>query len=166
MPTPKPIDVLQPGQPAPACALSDHQERPVALSDLLGQWVVLYFYPRDNTSGCTTEALEFTALLPELQRRGATVLGVSPDSVDSHQRFVSKHDLGVTLLADPEREVLQRFGAWGLKRRYGRESWGVVRSTVLIDPEGRVQQVWRNVRAKGHAERVLASLDEALATRS
>jgi len=158
-------ELLELGALAPACALLDHEEQALNIEQLRGGWVVLYFYPRDNTSGCTMEALEFTALLPEFEERGASVLGVSPDSVASHKRFVAKHDLGVRLLADAEREVLKRYGAWGLKRRYGRESWGVVRSTVLIDPEGRVQHVWRNVRARGHAAKVLAELDRARAKR-
>lgn len=149
------------GQPAPDFTLPDATGGEVSLKDLRGFWVVLYFYPKDNTSGCTTEALEFTELLPEFTPLGAKVLGVSKDSVTSHQKFVDKHDLGVQLLADPELKALQSYGAWQMKKMYGKESMGTVRSTVLIDPGGVVRQTWPKVaKSAGHARKVLEALRE------
>ncbi len=140
--------------------LPDAEGKEVCLRDFRGRWVVLYFYPKDNTPGCTTEALEFTQLLDEFDKLNAVVVGVSKDSVESHRRFVQKHGLRVILLSDTERKVIEAYGVWQLKKRYGRESYGVVRSTFLIDPEGRIAHVWRNVRAKGHAAKVLERLKE------
>lgn len=140
--------------------LPDAEGKEVCLRDFRGRWVVLYFYPKDNTPGCTTEALEFTQLLDEFEKLNAVVVGVSKDSVESHRRFVQKHGLRVILLSDTERKVIEAYGVWQLKKRYGRESYGVVRSTFLIDPEGRIAHVWRNVRAKGHAAKVLERLKE------
>ncbi len=149
---------LSPGSPAPACVLPDGAGEPVDLATLAGRWVVLYFYPRDDTPGCTTEALEFSEALDSFAALGAEVLGVSPDTAARHERFATKHGLRHTLLSDPEHAVLERFGAWGLKKLYGKESWGVVRSTVLIDPAGQVRRVWPKVKAKGHAAEVLEAL--------
>ncbi len=149
---------LEAGMPAPDFELKDASGHPVRLSQLLGRWVVLYFYPRDNTSGCTLEAIDFTRALPAFEKLNAVVLGVSPDSCLSHQKFAQKHHLKVTLLSDPDHQVLEAYGVWQKKRRYGREYVGVVRSTFLIDPEGRVREVWRNVRVKGHVESVLNRL--------
>ncbi len=153
---------IEVGKAAPRFTLKAHDGSKVALRDLAGKWVVLYFYPRDNTSGCTKEAIEFTRLLPEFEKRGAVVYGCSPDSLESHCRFVEKHGLGVPLLSDPDHRVMEKYGAWGLRKRYGKESEGTIRSTVLIDPRGRIAWHWRNVRAAGHAEKVLAKLDELL----
>ncbi len=151
------------GDPAPDFCLPDQNGTERCLKDYRGKWVVLYFYPRDNTSGCTAEAREFTELKPEFERLGAVILGVSKDSVQSHQRFAAKHNLGITLLSDPEHQVLETYGAWQLKKQCGRESWGTVRSTVLIDSEGRIAFHWPRVRkAKGHAEQVLLKLKEFL----
>ena len=151
------------GDPAPDFCLPDQNGTEHCLKDYRGKWVVLYFYPRDNTSGCTAEAREFTELKPEFERLGAVILGVSKDSVQSHQKFVAKHNLGITLLSDPEHRVLETYGAWQLRRQCGRESWGTVRSTVLIDPEGRIVYHWPKVtKAKGHAEKVLLKLKEFL----
>jgi len=119
--------------------------------------MVLYFYPRDNTSGCTREARDFSAILDDL---GAEVIGVSPDSLASHQRFATKHGLRHRLASDPQHQVLESYGAWGLKRMYGKEHYGVVRSTFLIDPQGRVARKWMPVRVNGHAEAVLEALKE------
>ncbi|RMG67062.1 MAG: peroxiredoxin [Calditrichaeota bacterium] len=151
---------LKPGMPAPDFVLKDASETSVQLSSYRGRWVVLYFYPRDNTSGCTLEAIDFTRALPEFEKLNAVVLGVSPDSCLSHQKFARKHDLRVTLLSDPDHQALEAYGVWQKKRQYGREYFGVVRSTFLIDPEGVVREVWRNVRVKGHVEAVLNRLKE------
>jgi thioredoxin-dependent peroxiredoxin len=127
---------------------------------LAGKWVVLYFYPKDFTSGCTTEACEFSAALPFFKKLGATVIGVSPDTEERHQKFAEKHGLEITLLADPDREVLGRYGAWGKKNMYGRVVEGVLRSTVLIDPAGKIAHHWPKVKAAGHAEEVRKKLEE------
>ncbi len=152
--------MVEEGKKAPEFCLPDQQGKEHCLSDYKGKWVVLYFYPRDNTPGCTTEALEFTALLEEFEKLNAVVIGISKDSVDSHKRFVEKHGLKVILLSDPEKKVIENYGVWQLKKRYGKESYGVVRSTFLIDPEGNIAKVWRNVRAKGHAQKVLETLKQ------
>ena len=146
------------GAEAPDFCLPDQDGNEVCLHDLRGRWVVLYFYPKDNTSGCTREAVDFSTHLDDFTARGAVILGVSPDSVQSHQKFRQKHELRVTLLSDPEHQVLEAYGAWGKKKMYGREYWGVIRSTFLIDPEGRIAAVWPKVKVKGHVEDVLATL--------
>ncbi len=151
---------LSPGAAAPAFVLPDSEGEAVSLNDFRGRWVVLYFYPRDNTSGCTTEAIDFTSLAPEFNRLKATIVGVSPDSCESHGKFILKHDLGITLLSDQGRDVLKQYGAWQLKKLYGKETYGVVRSTFLIDGKGIIRHVWEKVRVAGHAEEVLATLRE------
>ena len=135
-------------------------EKEICLNDFKGKWVVLYFYPKDNTPGCTREALDFTEKLEEFEKLGAVIIGVSKDSTRSHRRFIEKHGIRVILLSDPEHKVIEAYGAWGKKKRYGREYYGTVRSTFLIDPEGRVRKVWRNVKVKGHVEEVLKTLKE------
>ncbi len=148
------------GEEAPDFCLPDQEDREVCLNSFRGKWVILYFYPKDNTKGCTQEALDFTSKLEDFQGLGAVVLGVSPDSVRSHKRFIEKHGLKVTLLSDESKEILKKYGVWKLKKRYGREYYGVERSTFLIDPEGVIRKVWRNVRVKGHVEEVLQALRE------
>lgn len=145
---------------APDFCLPGTSGKEICLKDFKGKWVVLYFYPRDNTSGCTREALDFTSLLKEFENSGAVVIGVSPDSIKSHQRFISKHALKITLLSDIEKKVIKMYGAWGKKKRYGKEVEGVIRSTVLIDDKGIIRFIWRNVRVQGHAEDVLRKLRE------
>ncbi len=129
---------------------------------VLGRWTVLYFYPKDNTPGCTTEAKEFSELLDEFERLGVQVVGVSRDSQRSHLRFKERHGLRVRLLSDPGAELHRALGAWGRKKRYGREYEGAVRSTFILSPEGEV--VWKkvNVRAKGHAAKVLEVVRDLL----
>ena len=140
--------------------LLDADEDPVRLSDFLGKWVVVYFYPKDNTPGCTTEANEFTFLLPEFQKLNTVVLGISPDNCKSHRKFVLKFDLKVKLLSDPEETVMKKLGAWGKKSMYGKLFDGVIRSTLLIDPDGKLAFRWSNVKAKGHAEIVKQKISE------
>ncbi len=152
--------IPQVGAEAPDFCLPSDEGQEVCLHDLRGRWVVLYFYPKDNTSGCTREAVDFSTHLADFEALGAVILGVSPDSVQSHRRFREKHGLRVTLLSDPEHRVLEAYAAWGPKKRYGREYYGVIRSTFLIDPEGRIAWVWPNVRVKGHVEAVLKKLRE------
>lgn len=139
--------------------LPDQDGEPVRLSDLRGSWVVLYFYPKDDTPGCTVEACEFTEGIEAFEGLDAVVLGCSPDSPELHRKFIAKHDLAVRLLSDPDHRVMAAYGAWGEKTLYGRTSMGVVRSTVLIDPEGRVAHHWKRVRAKGHAAKVRERLE-------
>lgn len=131
----------------------------VSLSDLRGRMVVLFFYPADSTSGCTTEALEFTALLPRFGAAGAAVFGVSAGDVAAKDKFVRKAGLGVPLLADENREMLGAYGVWQEKSMYGKTYMGIVRTTVLIDAEGRIAQVWTVSRVKGHAEQVLGAVE-------
>ena len=147
------------GEVAPDFALPADDGTTWRLADHRGSWVVLYFYPKDNTPGCTTEAQEFRDLHQQFVERGAIVVGVSPDSAQSHQRFRAKHDLPFVLLSDPDHTVMATYGAWGLKKLYGREFEGVIRSTALIDPQGVVRKAWHRARAKGHAAKVLENLE-------
>jgi peroxiredoxin Q/BCP len=146
------------GKKAPGFSLADENDVKVKLSDFAGRWVVLYFYPRDNTPGCTTEACEFTESLARFEKLDAKVLGCSPDSPESHQTFIGKQKLKLTLLSDPDHAVMEKYGAWGEKNLYGKVSLGVIRSTVIIDPEGKVAHHYPKVRAQGHAEEVRAQL--------
>ena len=142
------------GNKAPAFSLKDQAEETVRLSQFAGQWVVLYFYPKDDTPGCTTEACEFSADIRRFDKLDAVVLGCSPDSPERHRAFIEKYKLKVTLLSDPDRKVMEKYGAWGEKKLYGKTTIGVIRSTVLIDDRGRVAHHWRAVRAAGHADKV------------
>ena len=132
----------------------------ICLRDLRGKWIVLYFYPKDNTPGCTTEAKEFSELLPEFEKLNAVVIGVSPDSPKRHCNFIEKHDLKILLLSDEEKKVIKKFGAWGIKKMYGKEYEGVIRSTFIINPDGEVVKEYKKVKAKGHASKVLEDLKE------
>lgn len=152
--------MIETGKKAPAFTLPDHVGEKVRLSSLRGQWVVLYFYPRDDTPGCTVEACEFTAAIGDFESLDAVVLGCSPDSPEKHRKFIEKHSLSVTLLSDPGHEAMEAYGAWGEKKMYGKTRMGVIRSTVLIDPDGKVAHHWPSVRAKGHAEKVRERLEE------
>ena len=145
---------LKVGDTAPSFCLPDKDNRETCLTNFKSKWIVLYFYPKDNTSGCTREAVNFTAAINEFEALNTVVLGVSPDSVERHYKFAEKHNLEVTLLSDVEHKVLEAYGVWQQKKMYGQELWGVVRSTFLIDPEGEVAHVWRKVKVKGHVEAV------------
>lgn len=127
----------------------------VSLAELAGKKVVLYFYPKDDTSGCTTEALDFTALADDFAAAGAAVVGVSPDPVKAHDKFVAKHNLGVILASDEDKTVLEAYGVWKEKSMYGRQYMGVERSTFLINGNGEIARIWRKVKVKGHAQEVL-----------
>lgn len=151
---------LKIGDPAPEFSLPDTNENQVSKNDSKGRWFVLYFYPKDNTSGCTVEAIDFTARIKDFANLNAAVLGVSPDSCKSHQNFVRKHDLKVNLLSDPEKKVLQDYGVWQEKSMLGKKYMGVVRTTYLMDPNGKIAAIWPKVSAKGHAEEVLSKLRE------
>ncbi|MEW6336843.1 MAG: peroxiredoxin [Acidobacteriota bacterium] len=146
------------GAKAPAFTLLDQDEKKVSLASLAGRWAVLYFYPKDDTPGCTTEACEFTDGLAAFEGLDAAVLGCSPDAPASHRKFIAKHDLKVRLLSDPDHSAMAAYGAWGEKSMYGKRVTGVIRSTVLIDPQGRVAHHWPSVKAAGHAEEVRETL--------
>ncbi|MCC6784982.1 MAG: peroxiredoxin [Planctomycetes bacterium] len=148
------------GKKAPAFTLADQDGKKRKLSEFAGRWVVLYFYPKDDTPGCTTQACEFTAGIADFDGLDAVVLGVSPDDDASHRKFIAKHALKLTLLSDPDHAVMEKYGAWGEKTLYGKQSVGVIRSTTLIDPSGKVAWHWGKVQAAGHAEKVRAKLEE------
>lgn len=149
-----------PGDVAPDFCLGGLSGPEIRLQDYRGRWVVLYFYPKDNTPGCTVEAQEFSALKERFEALNAVVVGLSPDSVKAHRNFAGKHDLRVELVSDPDHQALKEFGAWRLKKNYGREYMGVARSTFLIDPAGVIRRAWPEVKAGGHAAQVLAALQE------
>lgn len=140
--------------------LTDENEKKICVNDFKDKWVILYFYPKDNTSGCTREAIGFTENLLKFKRANAVVIGISPDSSKSHTKFIAKHELKHILLSDPEHKILNMFGCWQLKKLYGREYYGVVRSTFLIDPKGKIVKEWRKVKVNGHVEEVLQTLKE------
>lgn len=146
---------LTAGEKAPDFSLPRNGGGTVSLSDFPGKPVILYFYPKDDTSGCTTEAVDFSGLTEEFEKLGATVIGVSPDSVKSHDKFAAKHNLSVVLAADEEHKALEAYGVWKEKSMYGKTYMGVERSTFLIDKSGKVAEVWRKVKVPGHAEAVL-----------
>ncbi len=151
--------MIRTGEPAPPFALNDADGRTVALEDLAGKHVVLYFYPKDDTPGCTKEACGFRDAWHDLQALGAVVLGVSPDSAASHTRFAEKYRLPFRLLSDPDKRMMQDYGAWGEKTLYGRKTTGVIRSTFWIGPDGRVRRHWPRVaNAETHPDQVLAAL--------
>jgi peroxiredoxin Q/BCP len=152
--------MVEVGDTAPKFCLPASVGAEVCLESYRGKWLVLYFYPKDNTSGCTREAVDFTAALPELHGLGAEVVGISRDSPASHEKFAEKHGLKVLLLSDQDHKVTEAYGAWALKKMYGKESYGVVRSTFLIDPNGRIARIWRMVRVEGHADIVKKTLRE------
>ena len=152
--------MIETGKKAPAFRAKDQDGKARSLGEFAGQWVVLYFYPKDDTPGCTTEACDFTAGLARFTKMDAVVLGCSADSEESHRKFIAKHKLKVTLLSDPDRTVMEKYGAWGEKLMYGKKVTGVIRSTVLIDPKGKVAHHWPKVQAKGHADKVREKLAE------
>ncbi len=153
---------LQPGDKAPDFTLPRDGGSNVSLSDFSGKNVVLYFYPKDSTSGCTIEAVDFTALEKEFAALNTVVIGMSPDSVKSHDNFVAKQNLTVILASDTEKEVLEAYGVWQEKSMYGRKYMGVQRTTYLIGPDGTVLKTWTKVKAKGHAEAVLDAVKETV----
>ncbi|CEM62920.1 thioredoxin-dependent thiol peroxidase [Treponema phagedenis] len=150
--------MLTVGKKAPAFTLKNEDGESVKLSQFKGKKIVLYFYPRDNTSGCTTEACAFRDVYDDILDKGAVVIGISPDSESSHAKFKAKHALPFYLLADPEKEVIQKYEAWGEKSMFGKKYFGVVRSTYIIDEEGKITHVFPKVSPKNHAAEILAAL--------
>jgi peroxiredoxin Q/BCP len=157
------MSTIQVGKKAPAFSLPDENGANVKLSDYAGNWVVLYFYPKDDTPGCTTEACDFTSGLAGFEDLDAVVLGCSADTPETHRKFIAKYKLKVKLLSDPEHKVMDAYGAWGEKNNYGKKTMGIIRSTVIIDPAGRVAHHYPKVKAAGHAEEVRDKLSELAA---
>ena len=146
------------GETAPDFTLQDQDGKNVSLKDFKGKHVVLYFYPKDDTPGCTIEAIDFSKFKEQFKKANAVILGVSKDNCKSHQKFIDKQKLTITLLSDPETAVQKLYGVWGKKKFMGREYMGTLRTTLLIDPKGKIVKVWENVRVKDHAEDVLNAL--------
>ena len=151
---------LEVGQDAPRFELPRDGGGTLKLAELIGNPIVLYFYPKDDTSGCTAESIDFSRLLPEFEKAGATVIGISPDSVKSHDKFKAKYDLPFPLASDEDGKVCEAYGTWVEKSMYGRKYMGIERATFLIDGEGVVRRVWRKVKVPGHVEEVLAAAKE------
>jgi thioredoxin-dependent peroxiredoxin len=146
------------GKKAPDFKLSDQNEKTISLSDYKGKNVILYFYPKDDTSGCTAEACSFRDDFPKFKKVDAVILGVSPDSVESHKKFAKKYNLNFSLLADEEKEVIKKYDVWKEKSMYGRKYMGVERTTYIIDPEGKIKKIFRKVKVQGHNEEVMGAL--------
>ena len=151
------MTTLSAGASAPDFTLPGDNGTTVSLASLAGKPVVLFFYPKDDTSGCTAESIAFSALKPQFDVLGVTVIGLSPDSAKSHDKFKAKHGLSVALAADEEKVALQAYGVWVEKSMYGKKYMGVERTTVLIDASGKIARVWNKVKVPGHAEEVLAA---------
>ena len=143
------------GKKAPNFFLPDQDGKVHTLKDFQGKWLVLYFYPKDNTPGCTIEAIDFTKYIPQFTKQGAVIVGVSPDSQKSHCIFITKQKLKLILLSDEKHTALEKYGVWGKKKFMGREYLGVLRTTFLIDPQGKIRQIWKEVKVKDHAQEVL-----------
>ncbi|MEO0467318.1 MAG: thioredoxin-dependent thiol peroxidase [Pseudomonadota bacterium] len=150
--------MIEQGMKAPDFSLPGAGDQTITLSDLRGAWVVVYFYPKDDTPGCTTEAKDFTAFGSDFTAKSARVIGISKDTVTKHDKFRAKHDLTVDLASDEDGSVCEAYGVWVEKKMYGKTYMGIQRATFLIDPDGVVSKVWPKVKVKGHAEEVLASI--------
>jgi peroxiredoxin Q/BCP len=150
---------LAEGGKAPSFTL-ESADGPVSLKDFAGTTVVVYFYPRDLTPGCTTEAIDFHKAKAKFSKKGVTVVGISRDTVATHEKFAAKCDLGFPLLSDPDAKVTKAWGVWGEKMLYGKKTEGVIRSTFIVGPDGKVKKAFRNVKVAGHVDAVLAALDE------
>lgn len=156
------------GDFAPNFTLESNNEKTIGLDSFSDKWIVLYFYPKDNTPGCTKEAIDFTEYAKQFKERNAVILGISPDSIESHKRFISKYNIGINLLSDNNKNVMKLYDAWGEKKNYGRVYQGVIRSTFIISPEKRIMESWKNVRVRQkrkdgeikHTEIVLKRLKE------
>jgi peroxiredoxin Q/BCP len=152
---------IKTGDPAPHFCLPDSRKKAHCLNDYLGKWVVVYFYPKDNTPGCTLEAMDFSRLKKDFEKKKAVILGISKDSCASHQKFIDSQGITITILSDEDHKVQEKYGIWRPKKFMGREFLGTVRSTFLIDQKGNLVKVWDPVSVKGHAESVLAEIRKA-----
>ncbi len=150
--------MIQINDKAPEFCLLNQDDIEICSRDLKGKWVVLYFYPRDNTPGCTTEACEFTEAVADFSELDAIILGVSADTTKKHRNFIEKQNLGITLLSDESTDMMQEYGVWQMKKNYGKEYMGIVRSTFIINPEGIVKAVFEKVRVKEHVAKVRTEL--------
>ncbi len=150
--------MLEIDQMAPEFCLPNQDDIEICSRDLKGKWIILYFYPKDNTPGCTTEACEFTEAAPDFSELDAIILGVSADSAKKHRNFMEKQNLGITLLSDESTDMMQEYGVWKMKKNYGKEYMGIVRTTLIINPEGEIKALWENVRVKDHVAKVQAEL--------
>ena len=150
--------MLQEGNKAPYFKLKDQNEKEISLSDYKGKNVILYFYPKDNTSGCTAEACSFRDDFPKFKKVETVILGVSPDSVESHKKFAKKYNLNFSLLADEDKEVIKKYDVWKEKSMYGRKYMGVERSTFIIDSDGKIKKIFKKVKVQGHNEEVMEVL--------
>lgn len=150
--------ILKAGEKAPEFELMDNEGNPHKLSDYHGQTIVVYFYPRDNTPGCTKEACSFRDAYADFRKEGVEIIGISPDSEQSHSKFIEKFELPFTLLSDPDHQVCEAFGVWGLKKMAGREYEGVYRTTFVIGPDGVIKHVFENVKPADHSQEVLAEV--------
>ncbi|MCT4586347.1 MAG: thioredoxin-dependent thiol peroxidase [Carboxylicivirga sp.] len=152
--------MLKEGDKAPVFKGRNQDDKEITLTDFAGKKVILYFYPKDNTPGCTAESCNLSENYDELTAKGFEVIGVSPDSITSHQKFIAKHSLRFNLLADTEKEILQQYDAWGLKKMYGREYMGVLRKTFIIDENGIIVKIFEKVKTKDHTNQILAELEQ------
>ena len=152
--------MLEINQKAPEFCLANQDDVEICSRDLQGKWIVLYFYPRDSTPGCTTEACEFTEAAPDFSDLDAIILGVSADTTKKHRNFIEKQNLGITLLSDESTQMMQEYGVWQLKKNYGKEYMGIVRTTYIINPEGIVKAIFEKVRVKEHVAKVQEKLQE------
>jgi peroxiredoxin Q/BCP len=154
------IRLVKINQKAPDFCLKDQNDNLVCLNNFIGKWTIIYFYPKDNTPGCSLEARNFNIAAEEFKKQNTTIIGISPDSVDSHKFFCEKQNLNITLLSDSEHKTLNDYGVWKPKKMYGREFFGVIRSTFLINPEGKIAHIWPKVKVNGHVDNVKRVLNE------
>jgi peroxiredoxin Q/BCP len=152
--------MIEEGKPAPAFTLRSAEGEKFSLSGFAGKYAVVYFYPRDDTPGCTREAQAFNKLLGKFAKLDAAVLGISKDSVETHCKFRDKYGLGFPLLSDPDAKVIEKYGAWGEKNLYGKKSIGIIRSTVIVGPDGKIKRIFRKVKVDGHADVVLETIQK------
>ena len=155
--------MLKVNQEAPEFMLEDQNKNKVSLKNFDEKWIVIYFYPKDDTPGCTIEAIEFTKKIKNFNKLNCVIIGISPDSIESHCKFIEKHDIKLILLSDPLHKILKKYDVWGLKKLYGREYYGVKRTTFLINPDKKISYIWENVKVENHAEDVNKKLNEFLA---
>ena len=150
---------LESGDSLPQFNLDANGSSRISSDDLKGQKAVIYFYPKDDTPGCTKEAIEFTKFKPAFETAGTKIVGISADPAQKHDKFIAKHDLGITLASDPELDTLKAFGVWVQKSMYGRKYFGIERTTLLINADGKIVKIWRKVRVAGHVEDVLKAAE-------
>ena len=153
--------MIEAGKRAPAWKLTSSDGEIVSLANYAGKTLVMYFYPKDDTPGCTIEAKDFQAAKKKLDKLGASVVGISRDSLESHCKFRDKYGLGFPLLSDPDKKVIEAYGAWGEKNMYGKKSMGILRTTVIVGPDGKVQKIFPRVKVAGHVDKVLAAIEDA-----